>query len=156
MSGQDIGFFDTGNDCVDIEIENGDLKADNSLETAVLISLFSDRFVEKEDLPEGANSQRGWWADLISTPSNDLIGSNLWTNDRAKITADTEARIEDGVKEALQWLIDDGIAQSVAVEATQIDNETVDFVATITKPSGDNIPFKFLWDGQELRRVEVN
>ena len=33
MSGQDIGFFDNGGNCLDIVIENGDLKADDGFET---------------------------------------------------------------------------------------------------------------------------
>ena len=48
MSGQDVGFFNVGAACPDMIIENGDLKADNGLETASLISLFSDKRVTLE------------------------------------------------------------------------------------------------------------
>ena len=42
---QDVGIFDVGADCPDLVIEDGDLKADNTMETSALISLFSDRRV---------------------------------------------------------------------------------------------------------------
>lgn len=150
MSKQEIGFFDVGGNCVDLVIENGDLKADNSFETAVLISLFTDRFVPTEDLPEGNTDSRGWWADLISNPSNDLIGSRLWTLGRSKVNFDLEASLEDFVREALNWLIEDGIADRLDITATKISFERVDVECLIFRPSGDNIPFQFVWDGQEL------
>lgn len=154
MSGQDVGFFGIiggGLTLPDLVIENGDLKADNGLETAVLISLFSDKVVQREDLPEGETEVRGWWADNVSTPNNDLIGSKLWTLDRVKTSLDTESALEDFAKESLAWMIEDGIAKNVTASASRVSTERIDLSVVIIKPDGDDIPFKFIWDGQELR-----
>ncbi len=151
MSKFEIGFFPiAGQDCVDLVIENGDLKPDNSFETSVLISFFSDRFVEIEDLPFGSTDPKGWWADLISKPLTDLIGSRLWTLDRAKTNTTLEASLEEFARECLNWMIEDGIADRLEVIATTISRERTDVAVRIFKPDGDDIPFQFVWDGQEL------
>lgn len=158
MSGQDIGFFEIAAtdfiEAPDLVIENGDLKADNGFETAVLISLFTDRFVAQDDLPDGEREVRGWWADNVSEPSNDLIGSPLWTLDRAKISDQLESFLEDFAKEALKWMLEDGIASTITATATRIGTDQVDLSIEITKPDGQDVPFQFIWDGQELRASE--
>ena len=150
---QDIGFFETGGATLDLVVENGDLKADNTIENAVLISLFSDHYLNPDELPQGETDPRGWWADNISDPSDDEIGSLIWLSDRGKTDTETINRIEDSAKDSLQWLIDDGIAESVTAVATRINTTAFNIAIEIFKPQGDNIPFKFLWDEQELRRV---
>lgn len=155
MSGQDIGFFSAEGACADLVIENGDLKADNGLETAVLISLFTDGFVDLEDLPEGETNPRGWWADQVSNISTDQIGSKLWLFDRSKILENTESGLETFAKEALKWMLDDGIATTVSAVATRIDKERIDLSIEIVKPTGDSTPFQFIWDGQDLKRQEA-
>ena len=155
---QDVGFFDVGTDedprTPDLLIENGDLKADNGLETAALITLFSDRFVELENLPTNVTDQQGWWADLISTPLNDLIGSNLWLSDASgKITDELINHIDDGLKEAFNWMIEDGVADTIETEVSRVGTYQLYFSVNIYRPNGDNIPLKFIWDAQELKRI---
>lgn len=152
MGGQDLGFFNTGNDTVDLKVEMGDLAADNGLETAVLISLFTDRFVPLEELPEGETDRRGWWGDHLSEIEGDRIGSKLWTLDRGKLNLETRNRLKDYAAEALAWMIDEGVASDVVTQATLIRGQRIDLEIEIYRPDGDQIPFKFLWDGQELKR----
>ncbi|MDE2104746.1 MAG: phage GP46 family protein [Patescibacteria group bacterium] len=93
------------------------LQSGNDLETAVLLSLFTDRLANPDDeIPDGTSDRRGWWGDLAEASP---IGSRLWLLDRAKLTQETAARARDYALEALQWLIDDGVVASVDV-ATQI------------------------------------
>lgn len=151
--GNDVGFFQTEADCIDFKIVDGDLAADNGLETAVLISLFSDLYVEPANLPESIEDPRGWWADSISDPPEDRIGSRLWIFERAKVTNEAAIGMRAAILEALAWLIDDGIAQTVNCVTTIIPNTRIDFEVEIFKPSGEDIPFKFAWDGQALKRT---
>ena len=73
------------------------------LQTAILISLFSDRQAAPGDvIPDGSNDPRGWWGD-------NTIGSRLWLLSRSKQTQDTLQRAYDYIAESLQWLIDDGV-----------------------------------------------
>jgi len=156
MSGQDVGFFwaNTASPCPDLVIENGDLKADEGLETAVLISLFSDKRVTLEQLPRGLTDRRGWWADLISEPQDDEIGSQLWRLEPGKILASTPNEVESIIKDALDWLIEDGVAAEITVAAVRAGLTQVEAEVVISRPSGDDIPFRFLWDGQRLKILE--
>ena len=152
---QDVGFFDVGRACPDLVIENGDLKADNGLETAGLISLFSDRRVSLEQLPAGETDRMGWWADLISEPLADEIGSRLWVLERTgKVLNATAVEMESMLAEAFQWMLDDGIAAQVKVSAARTGTSEIRGNVEILKPDGDNIPFKFVWDGQRLKLTE--
>lgn len=151
MSGQDVGFFDVGSACPDLIIEDGDLKADDGLETAALISVFSDKRVTLEELPFGHDKQRGWWADLVSEPEDDQIGSKLWRLEATgKVNNDAVINLENILRDAFQWMLDDGIAATVTVTAERKD-QVIEGDVKIFKPSGDDIPFKFLWDGQLLK-----
>lgn len=155
MSGQDVGFFDVGTDCPDFVIEKGDLKADNGLETAALISLFSDKRVTLEELPPGETDRRGWWADLISNPIDDKIGSKLWTLERlGKVSASTAIDMEAILTDAFNWMLEDGLSAQIVVDAERNGPDEIRGSVNIFRPSGDNIPLKFIWDGQQLKLLE--
>lgn len=152
---QDIGFHKIAlNDqtYADLKLQNGDLLADEGLETAVLISLFSDRYVPKEELPQGFEDVKGWWADAVSERPGDRIGSRLWLLERGKITAETRNQMKDFAIEALAWLESDGVASKVEVSALLVQNTRIDLSIKVFKPEGENIPFRFVWDGQEMKR----
>jgi phage gp46-like protein len=76
------------------------LQSGNDLANAVMISLFTDRTANSDDIiPDGTNDPRGWWGDDAAVP----IGSRLWLLSRAKQTTETLARAQDYIAEALQW-----------------------------------------------------
>ena len=78
------------------------LETGKDLQTAILISLFSDRMARPDDsIPDGTDP-RGWWGD-------ENIGSRLWLLSRAKQTQDTLQRAYDYIVESLQWMLDDGV-----------------------------------------------
>lgn len=152
---QDVGFFDVGGPCPDLVIENGDLKADNGLETAALISLFTDKRIIESQLPLNTDNKKGWWADLISEPIEDEIGSRLWVIEtNGKVNADAVIDMKIFIQEAFQWAIDDGLAKSVIASSERIENNRIEGSVNILRPDGQNIPLKFLWDGQSLKLLE--
>jgi phage gp46-like protein len=68
------------------------------------------------------NDRRGWWADMplplaSASAAGDLIGSRLWLLSRRKVTEQTRLDAMAYTQEALQWLIDDGIAARIDVSA---------------------------------------
>jgi phage gp46-like protein len=148
---QDIGFFEgaLGNG-VDIRIENGDLKADNTFETSVMISLFSDRYVDQENLPDGITDVAGWWGDLVNE-NDDPIGSRFRLLYTSKTVNETIVNMENYALEALQWMLDEGIAATITASASRTGTFEYSLEIEITKPNGENIPFDFIWDGQALK-----
>lgn len=136
----------------DIAIENGDLKGDDGLETAVAISIFTDRRVTDEELPFPQIDKKGWWGDMFPEVEQDKIGSRLWLVGREKVTQEVANRAQDYCKEGLQWLIDDGVAASVTAVATYNSFKNLIIDIQIVKPSGNKSRFKVLWDKQQLVR----
>lgn len=103
---RDIALVARPDGLVDMALDaSGDLLADNTPQTAVLMSLFSDRRVNRE---------RGWWADQVI---DRITGSRLWTLKRAKSTTETLRLVEQYTAEALQWLLDSEAAEDVSVHA---------------------------------------
>lgn len=140
-----INFSQTGSD---LDFSNNDLVIENSLETAVIISLFTDRVVEREELPSWEPNARGFWADHVSEIQGDKYGSRLWLLAREKQTEEIRERAEEYAKEALDWLIEDGVAKSVAVSAAWVGQGRLGLEITIERPSGENVNYKFksVWD----------
>ena len=88
-------------------LANGQLSLDDSLYTAVLISLFTDRRADEDDeLPASETWRRGWWADSLAQNGifkKDQIGSRLWLLMRCKATEQTRQRAEDYCNEAFGY-----------------------------------------------------
>lgn len=118
-----------------------------TLQHAVLMSLFSDRRAEPDDeVPDNTGDRRGWWPDAIQ---NDLFGSRLWLLDRAVVTDSTPALVEQYMREALQWMLDDGIATAIETEAERQDKDRV--AASVTVRRDETLPdielnFEDIWD----------
>lgn len=136
----------------DLKIEKGDVVRDGGLETAVIISLFTDRRVTEEEKPYLANSKRGYWGDLFSEIDRDKMGSRLWTLEREKRTIEVLRRAEDYTREALQWMLDDGVVLSISANASYDENKFLIIDLEIRKPLGNESRYQVLWDKQEIKR----
>ena len=135
---------------IDIAFGDDGLQADPGLHTAVLLSLFTDRRAADDDaIPDNSTDQRGWWADAVAEEDGDLFGSRLWLQSREKLTASVIQRAEEYAREALQWLVDDGVASSVSVEAERIATNKLGFLVRIQRPDGSQETMRFdqLWEG---------
>jgi phage gp46-like protein len=83
------------------------LATDHNLETAVLLSLFTDASAHDDDvIPDGTDDRRGWWGNW-QAPEGIALGSRLWLLSREKSTEETLQRAEEIAAEALAWMLDD-------------------------------------------------
>lgn len=95
----------------DLAIEGYGLATESGLKSAVIVSLFTDRRAETDDaIPDGTTDRRGFWAEPA-------IGSRLWLLAREKEAADVLLRAEEYAREALAWLIEDGLATAIEISA---------------------------------------
>lgn len=146
-------FLDNAiNEGISPKLENGDLVADDGLETAVIISLFSDRRITDDQLPLGQISKRGWWGDLFSEVDQDLTGSRFWILQREKRITATLRRFEDYAKEALAWMVEDGVAASVTAVASYNERNYLFLDIVIKKPKGNSFNYRVNWDSQLIIR----
>lgn len=128
-------------------VQGPSLAEDDGLETAVVISLFTDRLAA--DAPADAGSRRGWWGDAYGEVDGDLIGSRLWLLAREKQLPQVLARAELYAREALQWLVDDGVASSVDVRAELVRSGVLGLAVTITRSAQPIVRYRFesFWKG---------
>lgn len=147
---KDIGLF-LDNEIIEPKMLNGDLAGDEGLETAILISLFTDQRVREDELPPLETSRRGWFGDMVSPIEGDQIGSKLWLYDREKITDTVLAQMETRATASLQWLIDDGVASAVSVTVTREELYKVKFNVVVTRPTGTSDKYAFFWNQQEQK-----
>jgi phage gp46-like protein len=105
--------------------EPPDLVNDDGLETAVVLSLFTDGLAHDDDvLPSNDNNdRRGWWAGPM--------GSRLWLLSREKETEDVRLRAEFYTREALQWMIDDDVSDQIDVAAAWVERGRLDIEVAI-------------------------
>jgi phage gp46-like protein len=131
----------------DLKLNKGDLEREEGLETAVFISLFTDRRADDEDEIDNVNDKRGWWAD--NTMEN-KIGSKLWQYERIKTTTNDMIKVKAAIEESLQWLIDDEVAKEILVTTERfgsIGNDRIAVSIVIKKSKGNEVAIKFddLW-----------
>lgn len=145
-------------------IENGDIGLDSALTSAVLVSLFSDRVAPETVTTDAASAgivgapdaegsnradRRGWWGDAYNAAP---IGSRLWQLARTIVANQTSVLRETEAicHEALQWLVDDGVVQSVNVAASWGQKNALIFKITIRKPgqlAAQDFLFSWAWEG---------
>lgn len=138
----------------DLDVTSNDFVRDDGLDTAVYLSLFQNRRAENGDvLPEGTTDRGGWWGDAVPVVPEDRIGSRLWLLSREKSTADIPGRAEEYAREALQWLLDDGVSDQVDVQSEIVDTGLLGLVVTIHRPSGDPVEYRYqyAWASQAAR-----
>jgi phage gp46-like protein len=136
----------------DVAVELNDLVQDGGLETAVMLSLFTDRRSEEGDeLPPGDTDRRGWWADAAPVVEGDRIGSRLWLLEREVATQAVVDRAVTYAREALQWLLDDKVASSLEVSAEIPRRGMIGLVVKIYRPQKDPVNYRFdhVWNAQE-------
>jgi phage gp46-like protein len=116
------------------------LKGEDGLQTAIIISLFTDRRANADDvIPDGSNNKRGWWADAFPDIDNDKIGSRLWLLHREKDMQSVVNRAYDYAVEALQWLVEDGVARRVEVQTGWVDKVSGAITETKTDQSRNGV-----------------
>lgn len=149
LAGDVLLRWDNARTIGDWILANGDVQTGQDLETACLVSLFTDVLATPDFTPtDGTSDRRGWWGDpYLDEP----LGSNLWQLERAKKTRDTLGLAQRWASDCLQWLVEDGIAANVAVDTRWLGGAGSTFMGiaiVITKPDGSATRFVwgYLWD----------
>lgn len=128
----------------DMALEGFALATDDGLETAVILSLFSDaRAMDDDKLPAGQSDRRGWWADAWADQPGDRFGSRLWLLRPAKQLQQSLNLARDYAEEALAWMTADGVASRVEVETFIPRDEVLGMIVRIFRPDGSITPIRF-------------
>ena len=147
------------------------LALEGGLATAVILSLFTDRRAGIDDtLPLRQTDRRGWVGDefvgagigsssgsSLGSSSSDAWGSGLWLLAAGKATANVLELARFSAREALAWLLRDGIASRIDCTAQFVASgpdrrlERLAIRPTIWQPQQVSAVYDVLW-GTSLQR----
>jgi phage gp46-like protein len=126
------------------------LELGHDLETAVLISLFTDGQADPGDIVYDTDP-RGWWADtyaafedpaLLSLPG-DRIGSKIWQVFVRPRNQDTLNWLRDEASRSLSWMLSDGVASAIEVIPLFTGSGGVGLIINLTAAGA---PFRYAFD----------
>lgn len=134
------------------------LELEDTLQTAIILSLFTDKRASPDDrLPLNETNRRGWVGDEFMSDGfsdrPDNWGTLLWLLYIGKVTDDVPAKAVFTCKEGLAWLVRDGIADRIEVTAQWV-GDRADRLAIrpqIFKPGQITPVYDVLW-GTSIRR----
>lgn len=121
----------------DILFVDGQPEMDPGLSTAAFISAFTDE---------------GWWGNAISDPA-EQIGSKLETLFLRTLTPQAMLDGEGYLRDALQWMIDQGIADDVVVSSDIPAVGQLRLKAAISQPGIDDpVEQRYIlnWEAQSV------
>lgn len=132
--------------CGDLVFDGG-IQQGDELETAILLSLFTWRRAEPDDDVPDKFNRLGFWGDTYPDVPGDLFGSRLWLLDGKKANAETLVLADTLVREALQWMLEDGVASAIEPEISRGAGDQLQINLWIERP-GDLAPKYYqIWEG---------
>lgn len=141
----------------DLVLFGFDLERDDGLETAVIISLFTDRRASSEQIPPEYEQDdlRGYWGDIANASATDQTGSLLWLLSREKQLPQTLSRAEQYCRDALAWMIEDVLATKIEVAASFQSRGVMLLETDIYRPDGSVVRYRYNyeWSAQAGKRA---
>lgn len=110
----------------DLTITNNDIEIDSSFRTTIIVSLFTNRRITERENNDNYTDLQGYWG-------NNDFGSKLWTLKRSKTTEATRLKAVAYAKQALQWMIDDGLCSKIDVRGYYVGIDRLNLEIDITK-----------------------
>jgi len=133
-----------------------DLERDDGLQTAVIVSLFTDRRASPEQIPVELpqDDLRGYWGDIANATPSDQTGSLLWLLAREKQLPQILGRAQQYCREALAWMVEDLVATRVEVTAEFVAQGWMLILVDIFRPTGSPVRYRFNyeWAAQAAKR----
>lgn len=124
----DIKIAPGANGVGDIAFNGGEIVTDDSLQTAVYLSLYT---------------HRGWWGDRT-------LGSNLYLLGREKFAPGIEKTAKGWAEEALAWLVDEGVAKTITATVERLPGGVLAIEIVIERvDNGDIERYNYNWEAQK-------
>lgn len=123
----DLAYAKTRDSLYDLVIDEGnrDLAVTDGLDSAIFVSLFSDRRAYEDEIADPMQ-RRGWIGDLVSDVPGDRHGSGLWLYEQRRLgltgsvgsPAETAIGIRIEAESSLEWMREEGLVTSQTAQAT--------------------------------------
>jgi len=116
---RDIKFTQDSNGDWDINFTNGDFEMTEGLDTALYLSVFSNKRASASQVTESI-LRRGHFTNEFSQVAGYEVGSLLWLyTEQAKNTSNNLSLIEGSVYDGLKWMIEDKIISKIDIAASK-------------------------------------
>jgi len=114
---------------------NGDLKGTDSFDTALIVSLFSDARASQTQVAVPQN-RRGWLGNVAPPIEGYEMGSLLWLVYQERLTQNVLNAAVDFARQCLEWLVVQGMAQSIDVSGEIVPSYGIALTIVITSLTG--------------------
>ena len=135
-----------------LDPDSGEIASTDGLETAVTISLFSDKRAPADAvLPDKSGDRRGWclgWRQRQADPDAGEIGSLLWLLSREKQLPDVVKKAKAYAEDSLAWLVRRRVAAKVSVTAEIVRDGVLGLLVEITRKDGTvwAATYRYYWN----------
>lgn len=135
-----------------VDPETGDLATINGIDSALMVSFFSDRRAREDEVADPMK-RRGWIGDTVAERPGDTHGSGLWLFEQHRLVREVAAGLRVEAEAALDWMIEDQLIRTVQVEII-VDpaKRTSHLVARCAIPGGGESVKAFVLADATIRR----
>ena len=125
----------------------GDLDNGDFLDSSLLYAILGERRASPSEVPISQN-RRGW---IGNDGKNFENGSKLWLFEQSRLTRSVLNDIQSAALDALNYLIDDGLATNIEATATIQNNIVILKIDIIVSQSRVETRFFELWNNTGVR-----
>lgn len=126
-----------------LDIKNGDLAVVDGLETAMLVSLFTNARLD-ESIRSNPMQRSGWVGNIQTAKTKRQLGGQCWTLENERITTYYLAQAKEKSRRAHDWMINDGVARHVVTNASA-KGQSVNIGVVYTGRDGKKYDSIYLW-----------
>lgn len=144
----DLSLKQLSNGCFDLDFNGLDLGLTDTLENAVIISIGSYARKKRGTAANLEPDIGGWWGDSLDENSIKL-GGYIHEAFHEKLSDSTCRDIEKFIKDALKWMISDGVAKETLCSAEISDEKTISISIEIVKPAGNSEAYIYQFNWEE-------
>ena len=94
--------------------DDGNFESDEGLTTTILTSIFTDARANEIEVAKPL-ARSGWMGSLNFPTQGRQLGSLVWLTASMRRTTENLNKAIDFFKKALNWLVEDGIAENISV-----------------------------------------
>ena len=141
---QDVKLARKDDGLFDLAVSNNVLETIDGFETAIIVSLLTDARAPSSSV-QTPSRRRGWVGNILTAASGRELGSRLWLYSQSRLTDAVLNELAVAAQESLNWMVEDGIAKSVAASVLKNDSRSVTVTIVITTVEGKEQRYAVLW-----------
>ena len=162
----DLAYEQTTDGLMDLIIDpdTRDLETTDGLDSALLVSLFSDRRAYDDEVADPMK-RRGWIGDTVSRVPNDRHGSGLWLYEQRRLgpagatgrPGETAIGLRIEADAAVEWMREEGLITGHAATVTpDTAGRSANLTVSLAYPDGSRSQKSFALADNTIRRALIS